>query len=315
MRNAFFKTLEGLMGRNQRIIFITADLGFKQFDRIAARYPERVINVGVREATMIGIAAGLSKEGFLPFVYSFAPFIALRCLEQIRVDLCYNHLPAVLVGVGSGLAYGANGPTHMGIEDVGVMSALPNMTILSPCDACEVRMLLPQAVRLKTPVYVRLARSGEPLCHDKNICTLKIGCPSVLKEGADAVVVTYGAMAYEVLTAANELEKEKGCSIRVVSLHTLKPLREERLLSLIKDGIPIMVIEEQISGGSLGERLASLLKKRATRHPFAHLHLPEEYPNICGDREYLLGLGKLSKTHIKRKIRDFLNRVRTRTDA
>ena len=130
------------MGSNKKIVFITADLGFMLFDRLAARHPDRVINVGVREATMIGIAAGLSKEGFLPFVYSLAPFVTLRCLEQVRVDLCYNRLSTVLVGVGSGFAYGPNGPTHMGIEDVGVMSSLPNLAILSPCDAYEVRCIV-----------------------------------------------------------------------------------------------------------------------------------------------------------------------------
>jgi transketolase len=308
MRNAFFETLERLMGSNKKIIFITADLGFKLFDRIAERHPDRVINVGVREATMIGIAAGLSKEGFLPFVYSFAPFVTLRCVEQLRVDLCYNNLSAVLVGVGSGLAYGPNGPTHMGIEDVGVMGALPNLTILSPCDAVEVRMLLPQAARLKTPVYVRLGRSREPLCHHQHTRKLKIGCPSVLKEGTDVAVVTYGNMAYEVLTAVHELEKEKGFSVRVISFHTLKPLKEEWILPLVQDGIPVMVIEEQVSGGSLGSRLALFLKEHAIHSPFCHLHLPEEYPNICGDRAYLLSSSKLSKTHLKRRIKEFLNK-------
>ncbi len=315
MRDAFFETLEKLMGGNEKIIFITADLGFKLFDRIAARHPDRVINVGIREATMIGIAAGLSKEGFLPFVYSFVPFVTLRCAEQVRVDLCYNNLSAVLVGVGSGLAYGPNGPTHMGIEDVGVMGALPNLTILSPCDAVEVRMLLPQAVRLKTPVYVRLGRSGEPLCHHQHTRGLKIGCPSVLKEGTDVAVVTYGSMTYEVLTAVHELEKEKGCSIRVISWHTLKPLKEKVILPLVRDGIPVMVVEEQMSGGSLGSRLALFFKERAIHNPFCHLHLREEYPDVCGDRAYLLDLGQLSKMHIKRKIKKFLGGVQKETEG
>jgi transketolase len=309
MRDAFFETLEQLMGRDERIVFITADLGFRLFDRIAARYPDRVINAGIREATMIGMAAGLSKEGMLPFVYSLVPFVTMRCLEQIRVDLCYNNLSAVLVGVGSGFAYGPNGPTHMGIEDVGVMNALPNLTILSPCDAFEVRMLLPQAIRLKIPVYVRLARAGEPLCYKNNTPIPKIGCPSVLKEGMDATVITYSTMVHEVLAAVDELEKEKGLSIRVISWHTLKPLKEKLILPLFKDSIPVMVIEEQMPGGSLGSQLALFLKERAIQSPFSHLHLPEEYPNICGDREYLLGLSKLSKAHIKRKIKEFLHTV------
>jgi transketolase len=309
MRDAFFETLEQLMGRNERIVFITADLGFKLFDRLAARYPERVINVGVREATMIGIAAGLSKEGFLPVVYSLVPFVTLRCLEQVRVDLCYNQLSTVLVGVGSGFAYGPNGPTHMGLEDVGVMSSLPNLAILSPCDAREVRMLLPQAIHLKHPVYVRLARNGEPPCYDKEPRALKVGCPSVLKEGTDAAVIAYGTIVHEVLAAVNELEKEKGASIQVISWHTLKPLKEQFILPLVKDNIPMIVIEEQMPGGSLGSQLALFLKERAIQSPFSHLHLPEEYPNLCGDREYLLDRSKLSKAHIKRKIKKILHAV------
>jgi transketolase len=315
MRNAFFETLERLMDSNEKIIFITADLGFKLFDRIAARYPERVINVGIREATMIGIAAGLSKEGFIPFVYSLVPFVTLRCLEQIRVDLCYNRLSAVLVGVGSGFAYGPNGPTHMGIEDIGVMNALPNLAILSPCDAREVRMLLPQVVRLKMPVYMRLARTGEPLCRNEDTRILKVGRPSVLKDGKDAVVITYGTMVHEVLSAVGELEREKGCSIRVISWHTLKPLKEERILPLVEECIPLMVVEEQMSGGGLGSGLALFLKEHGIHAPFCHLHLPEEYPNICGDREYLLARSRLSKMHIKRKMKAFLNRAQENSIA
>ena len=297
------------MGSNNKIIFITADLGFKLFDRIAARHPERVINVGVREATMIGIAAGLSKEGFLPFVYSLGPFVTLRCLEQIRVDLCCNRLSAVLVGVGCGFAYGPNGPTHMGLEDVGVMSSLPDLAILSPCDAREVRMLLPQVIRLKHPVYMRLARNGEPLCRTEDPHSLKIGRPSVLKEGTDAAVITYGTMVHTVLTAVSELEQEAGVSIRVLSWHTLKPLKEQFILPLVKDNIPVIVIEEQMPGGGLGSRLALFLMEHSIHGPFCHLYLPEEYPNVCGDREYLLGRSGLSKMHIKRKIKVFLKKV------
>lgn len=309
MRDAFFETLERLMGYNKKIVFITADMGFKLFDRIAARYPERVVNVGVREATMIGIAAGLSKEGFLPFVYSLVPFVTLRCLEQIRVDLCCNRLSTVLVGVGSGFSYGPNGPTHMGLEDVGVMGSLPSLAILSPCDAFEVRKLLPQVIRLKTPVYVRLARNGEPLCYCEGAAPPEVGRPTVLKEGADAAVVAYGTMVHDVLTAVSELERERGCTIRVISCHTLKPLKAECILPLVADNIPVIVIEEQMPGGGLGGRLALFFMEHAIRSPFCHLHLPEEYPNLCGDREYLLGRSRLSKRHIKGKIKAFLDKA------
>jgi transketolase len=310
MRDAFFETLERLMARNENVVFLTADLGFKLFDRIAAQYPARVFNVGIREATMIGIAAGLSKEGFLPVVYSLVPFVTLRCIEQIRVDLCYNNLAAVLVGVGSGFAYGPNGPTHMGLEDVGAMSALPNLAILSPCDAHEVRALLPQAMRLNMPVYMRLARAGEPRCYDEDAPVPKLGHPSVLKRGADVVVITYSTMVHDVLTAVDELERETGCSIGVVSWHTIKPLKEGSIRLVLRDDIPVMVIEEQMSGGSLGSRVALFLKEHGMDNPFRHLALPEVYPNVCGDRESLLDRSKLSKRHLKRKMKAFLGAAR-----
>jgi transketolase len=176
-------------------------------------------------------------------------------------------------------------------------------------------MLLPQAIRLKKPAYVRLGRSGEPICHREHAPRLRIGRPAVLKEGADAVVVTYGRMTHEVLTAVDELEREKGLSIRVVSWHTLKPFREKAILPLFGNGRPIIVIEEQVSGGSLGSRLALWLNERALRNPFCHLHLPEGYPNVCGNRAYLLDCGKLSKRHIKRRMKKFLSGVQKETEG
>jgi transketolase len=154
-----------------------------------------------------------------------------------------------------------------------------------------------------------LARSGEPPCHQGNTQMLRIGRPSVLKEGADAVIITYSSIVHEVLTAVEELEEEEGRSIRVISFHTLKPLKEEWILPLVGDRIPIIVVEEQMPGGSLGSRLALFFKERAIHSPFDHLHLPEEYPNIGGDREFLLDRGRLSKTHLKRRIKESLDKV------
>jgi transketolase len=190
----------------------------------------------------------------------------------------------------------------MGLEDVGVMSALPNLAILSPCDAQEVRALLPQAARLKTPAYVRLSRAGEPVCHGERAPAVKLGRPAVLTEGTDAVVISYGVMVHEVLRAVGEVERAQGCSIRVVSWHTLKPLQERSILPLFKDGIPVVVVEEQMPGGSLGSRLALFLQERGISCPFLHLPLPERYPDVCGDRGYLLDRSKLSQRHLQRAI-------------
>jgi transketolase len=306
MRDAFFNSLEKLMAVDRKIVFITADLGFKLFDKISLEFPDRVINVGVRESSMIGLAAGLSKEGFLPFVYSIAPFSSFRCIEQIRVDLCYNNLSCIIVGVGGGLAYGPNGPTHMGIDDIGAMSALSNMVVISPCDPTEVKLLLPQAVKLRSPVYLRLARNGEPDCHKTSINLPKIFNSSIIKEGRDAVIFSHGAIMSDILHVVNELKKEGRGSIKLVSCHTLKPLKEKMILSYVKENVPVIVIEENFASGSLGSQVALILQKSLTRNPFLHLHLPDKYPDVCGDRGYLLGRSKLSRSHLKKYLSGML---------
>lgn len=306
MRDAFFSSLEGLMDKNDKVVFITADMGFRLFDKIAEKYPDRVMNVGVREAAMIGLAAGLSKEGFMPFVYSLAPFVTLRSLEQIRNDLCYNKNSAVIVGAGAGLAYGPNGPTHMGIEDVSVMSALSNMTIVSPCDPFEVRSLMPQIISLDGPVYFRLGRNGEPVCRRASGSIPRVRVPSVIRTGGDALVISYGAIVYDVLAVIAEIEKDNDVSLGLISHHTVKPLNEKAVLSLIRRDVPVIVIEEQVSNGALGSGIALILKRNSVSNPFYHLHLPDSYPDVCGDRDYLLRRGKLSPAHIKRALLNVL---------
>ncbi len=310
MRDAFFNSLEMLMSSDKRVVFITADLGFKLFDRISGKFPDRVVNVGIRESAMVGLAAGLSKEGFLPFLYSIAPFSTSRCLEQIRVDLCYNNLPAVIVGVGGGLVYDFNGPTHMGIDDVGVMSALPNMMIISPCDPFEVKSLLPQIIKLSGPVYLRLARNGEPDCRGSLKRSVRISYPCILKSGRDAVIFSYGPIINDILRIAKELETEGRWSVKLVSCHTIKPLDDKRISGCLEGDAPVIVIEEHVAGGGLGSHISLSLARNSIKNRFFHLHLSDSYPDVCGDRMHLLELNGLSGSCIKKKLSALLDQER-----
>ncbi len=302
MRDAFFTSIEELMSADKKIVFVTADLGFKLFDRIARKFPGRVINVGIRESAMVGLGAGLSKEGFLPFLYSIAPFSTFRCIEQIRVDLCYNDLPAVIVGVGGGLAYGPNGPTHMGIDDIGVMSALPNMTIVSPCDPLEVKALLPQIVKMPGPVYLRLARNGDPCCNKSAAHKARISAPSVIRNGRDAVVFSYGAIVNDILHVTGELDRVGLFDVKLVSCHTIKPLNEKAVMDCVKKDRPVIVIEEHVACGGLGSAISMIMNRKAAKNRFFHMHLPDKYPDVCGDRKYLLERSNLSRAHIKKAL-------------
>src|ERR1035437_1334923 len=189
MRDAFFDELLKLYQKDRRGVFLTGDLGYKLFDRLSAHDPARVINCGIREAGMVGYAAGLAKTGLLPFVYSITPFVTLRCLEQIKIDLCYNKANVVVVGVGGGFAYGPNGSTHHGVDDIGVLSCLPGLKIWTPSDSHEVRLCVQAATSLDSPAYLRLGRNKEPHVFKALDSTPDINQPALVREGGDGVIV------------------------------------------------------------------------------------------------------------------------------
>jgi len=190
------------------------------------------------------------------------------------------------------------------------MSALSNIAVISPCDPLEVKYLLPQAIKLHIPVYLRLSRNGEPDCHKANICLPKIFKPSVIKEGKAAVIFSHGAIIGDILHVVNELEKGGWGSAKLISCHTLKPIREKMILACVKENVPVIVIEENFACGGLGSQIALILKKSLTRNLFFHLHLPDKYPDVCGDRMYLLERSKLSRGHIKKYLSRIIKRRR-----
>jgi transketolase len=166
-------------------MLLTADLGFKVFDEFVARFPTRFVNVGVAEATMIGVAAGLAMGGYRPFVYSIAPFVTLRCFEQVRDDICYNDVPVTVVGVGGGYSYGSNGATHHALEDIAAMRNLPGMTVICPGDPIETDLAV-QAIGFHAgPTYLRLGRAGDPAAHTTPP-TFRIGEAITVRRGATA---------------------------------------------------------------------------------------------------------------------------------
>ena len=167
MRKAFVNKLTQLVNKNKDIYLLTGDLGFSVFDEFKNNFHDNYLNVGVSESNMIGMAAGLALAGKQVFVYSIIPFVTLRCLEQIRNDLCYQRLPVKIIGVGEGLSYGTAGATHHALEDIAIMSALPEMTVIAPGDPKEVECAVANSLELKGPCYIRLGKTGEPILHKK----------------------------------------------------------------------------------------------------------------------------------------------------
>jgi transketolase len=254
MRNTFAKELTRLAAEDPRVVVLSGDIGNKLFDGLKEAAPGRFFNCGVAEANMTGTAAGLATLGFRPFTYTITPFATVRCLEQIRVDLCYQNLPVVVVGTGAGLSYAELGPTHHSCEDVGLLRTLPNLTILCPCDPVEVRLALRAALRHDGPVYLRLGKKGEPRLHATDP-DFQIGRGITMRPGADACLLAMGN-AVELALQAADLLQARGHAVRVVSLHTPKPL-DEGLLAELAAGCPVVAtVEEHGLIGGLGSAVA-----------------------------------------------------------
>lgn len=307
MRDAFFSELVDLFKSDQRIFFLTADLGYKLFDPLREVDARRVINAGIREAGMVGMAAGLARNGKLPFVYSIVPFITLRCLEQIKIDLCYNASRVVIVGVGGGFSYGQNGPTHHGIDDVAVLSCLPGMTIWTPGDPCEVRACVRAATSLSGPAYLRLGRNKERSFHDPHKELPDITRPLVIQgsEGYDGIIVTYGFLIGEVLEASKMLHA-KGMRPAIVHVALLRPFPSAYLKTMLADGKPVLTVEEHIITGGLGQEMAMLIARGKRNNPFDALSIPHDFCGTCGDRDYLLKWSGLQAQTIAEKYEALL---------
>ncbi|HIJ87640.1 MAG TPA: transketolase [Desulfuromonadales bacterium] len=287
MRDAFFSELNSLFRHDRRVVFLTGDLGYKLFDQLKEFDPARVINCGIREAAMIGYAAGLAKSGLLPFVYSITPFVTLRCLEQIKIDLCYNTANVVVVGVGGGFAYGPNGPTHHGIDDVGALSCLPRLTLWTPCDPHEVRLCVRAAATLDRPAYLRLGRNKEPNIFASLKQTPDIAKPAVVREGRDGVIVTSGFILHTVLKAADALALQ-GIYPAVVRITTFRPFPAEYARLLTAQFGTVMTVEEHIANGGLGMEIARVVAESGDGRHFRMLTIPAEFPDACYDRDTLL---------------------------
>jgi transketolase len=261
MRNAFADEITNLAAADERVVLLSGDIGNRLFDKYKERFPRRFYNCGVAEANMISVAGGLALAGLRPVAYTIASFVTYRCLEQIRVDLCYHEVPVVVVGTGAGLSYAANGPTHHTGEEVGMLRLLPGMTVVCPGDALEARAALRALLQRPGPSYLRLGKKGEPVVHG-SIPDLRIGEALVVRPGKDIGLLSTGNMLPTALKVADLLAAE-GVNAEVVSLHTVKPLDHDYLTQAFERFSLVATMEEHSRLGGLGGAVAEWL----TDHP------------------------------------------------
>lgn len=286
MRSAFIKTLFELASEDERIVLVVGDLGFSLIEPFAARFPHRFINVGVAEQNMTGVAAGMALSGKVVFTYSIGNFPTLRCLEQIRNDVCYHGANVKIVSVGAGLAYGALGVSHHATEDIAIMGALPGMTVVSPADPMEAQMATRAVASISGPAYLRLGRSGEPAVHGGRISFL-LGKAIQVTSGEDVTLIATGAMVYTAVQAVQTLAHHR-VKARLLSMHTVRPIDEQAILCAAQETAGIIAIEEHSIIGGLGSAVAEVLAEsqpRSTR--FKRVALPPEFVTVVGSQSYL----------------------------
>jgi transketolase len=292
MRNAFADELLKLAEQDERIVLLSGDIGNRMFDKYKARFPDRFYNCGVAEANMVSMAAGLAMSGMRPVAYTIVPFLTTRCLEQIRVDLCYHHVPVVLVGVGGGMSYASLGATHHSCEDIGMLRLLPEMTVVCPGDAVEVRGALRAALTHPSPVYVRIGKKNEPVIH-KEPLQFAIGRSITIRPGRDVALLSAGNILPVVCRGA-ELLAGHDVSARVESFHTVKPLDERCLEEVFHQCDVVATVEEHSRLGGLGTAVAEWLADRpAGKAKFVRLGTPDEFLHVAASQDHarhLLGL-------------------------
>jgi transketolase len=284
MRTAFIEQLCELAQHDERIWLVCGDLGYSVLDEFSSRFPKRFLNVGVAEQNMTGIAAGLAFAGNTVFTYSIANFPVMRCLEQIRNDVCYHNLNVKIVSVGGGLAYGSHGYTHHGVEDIAVMSVMPNMTVIAPGDRVEARSATTALAQSRGPAYLRLGKAGEPILHRKAI-DFKIGCSIRIQDGHDLTLVSTGGMLATTMEAAKQLEA-RGHSVRLLSMPTLVPLDADAIRLAAMETCAILTIEEHGIGG-LGTLTAEVLAGMTTSALFYPIRLASDPIKIAGTQTQL----------------------------
>lgn len=297
MRNAYISALYDLAKENKDILALVADNGAIVYDKYRKDFPGQFLNFGISEANMVSVAAGMASCGKIPFAYTISCFLTMRAFEQIRNDVCLQKMNVKLVGIGAGFVYSNLGPTHHATKDIALMRTLPEMTIFSPADPLESKKATLAAAEIKGPVYLRLGTGGTPKIYEKDY-EFKSGHGVTLKEGRDIAIIATGGIIYEVLKAANELEKA-GISARLVNIHTIKPIDEEVILKAASDIGVILTVEEHSIVGGLGSAVCEVVLENS-RMPvrLKRLGLQGVFPEGYGTYDEMKEMNGLSMADI-----------------
>ena len=303
-RATYGLAIQDLISRNDKVYALSGDLGVSSgLSRLMLESPEHYLNVGIAEQNLIGVSAGLAKEGLIPFASSFAPFITHRCEDQVRMNMGYMHLNIKAVGLGSGISMSILGNSHYGMTDLSVMSAIPQMTILSPCDCAELVLCIENAAEYDGPVYIRMTgEPGMPKIYEEDF-GFEIGKANKLRTGKDILIIATGSMVYYSMQAAQILEKYE-IDAAVVDVHTIKPFDTSVCDADYK---MVVTVEEHSRIGGLGSVVDSSIVDNKVCTTVVNIGLPDEFIKP-GSYDYLLEKLGLTGEQIARRIIDEYNK-------
>jgi len=304
MRTVFNKTLLEIARKDKRIFLVLADIGYGEIEPFAKAFPDRYFNVGVAEQNMTDVACGLALEGNIAVTYSIANFPTLRCLEQIRNDVCYHNVNVKIVIIGGGLAYGALGVSHHSTEDLAIMRALPDMVVVAPADFAEAEAATYAMIEHPGPVYYRCGYKKEPPLHQGRI-DFKLGEAIQARPGNDITLIGTGTITYRAYQAAEILAKD-GIQARVLSMHTVKPIDAEAILKAADETGGIITVEEHNIIGGLGGAVAEVLAESGLSVSFKRIGLPDTYVHIVGSHDWLLNKFGFSPDSIAQTAKELL---------
>lgn len=309
MRTAFINKLIELARKDKNIYLLTADLGYSVFEGFAEEFPDRFINVGISEANMIGVAAGLAMKGKIVYVYSIIPFLVMRCCEQIKLDVCYQNLNVKFVGVGGGFSYGVQGTTHHATEDIAIMRVLNNMKVVCPGDPYEASKAVEASAEIDGPMYIRLNRNNEKHIFNHPFPEFKIGKAIKVISGNDISIISTGNMLEQCLNISKKLIENNNVSVNLISMHTVKPIDKIAVDECIRRTKYIFTVEEHNLIGGLGSAVSEMLCENMDRNViFKKYGIGDGYPQAFGSRDYLRKFYNIDEEYIYSDILKVINK-------
>ena len=304
MRDAFFDQIYDMAKENNDLIFLTADHGAFSLVKFEEDYPERYINIGISEQNMIGSAAGLAASGKITFAYGITPFVSLRVLEQLTIDVASMDLSVNVVSVGGGFTYSTDGPTHQGLQDLPAVNTIPNMTIFNSSDPASTRAFAKISAKEPGPKYIRIEKGYLPDLRDDTHDFSK-GFDQI-KEGKDLTIVATGAIVHEAKKVSDILFEENGLEVGVIDLYRIKPLPSDDLIAALSETTNVLTLEEGYLDGGMGSIIGTLLADNGINSKFLRCGIKNTFCFNYDTRESLLKIYEIDALSIIKKVKTWL---------